>query len=313
MLRHAGLRLLNAVPTLLLVSVAVFALVRLAPGDPAVLMLGDGASPEAVARLHAAWGLDRPIPVQFWLWLKAAAGGDLGNSISNGQPVAGLVLARALVSAPIVLLAVLLAALIAVPLGLLAAARQGSRSDAGIVGLSTLFLSIPSFWLGLMLLLVFGVQLRWVPVVGYVPFATDPLRALGFIALPVLTLTLVEFGLLTRMMRASAIEAMRLDYITHARAKGLDERTVFRRHVLPNAFGPTWTMIGLVLGNLLGGVAVVETVFTIPGLGRLLVDAIFARDYPVIQGCLLFTAAIYVVVNLVFDLVLPLFDPRVRQ
>lgn len=313
MLRYAGLRLLNAVPTLLLVSAMVFALVRLAPGDPAALMLGDAATPEAIARLRADWGLDRPLPVQFWLWLKSALAGDLGRSITNDEPVAQLVLSRALVSAPIVLLAVLFAALIATPLGLLAAARQNRAADAGIVAVSTLFLSIPSFWLGLMLLLFFGIELRWVPVVGYVPFSTDPWRALNFIALPVITLTLVEFGLLTRMMRASAVEVMRLDYVTHARAKGLAEGPVFRRHVLPNAFGPTWTLIGLVLGNLLGGVAVVETVFTIPGLGRLLIDAIFQRDYPVIQGCLLFTAAIYVLVNLVFDLVLPLFDPRVRR
>jgi peptide/nickel transport system permease protein len=313
MLRYAGLRLLNAVPTLLLVSAMVFALVRLAPGDPAALMLGDAATPEAVARLRADWGLDRPIPAQFWLWLRSALSGELGQSITNGEPVTRLVLSRALVSAPIVLLAVLFAALIATPLGLFAAARQNRGADAGVVAVSTLFLSIPSFWLGLMLLLVFGIELRWVPVVGYVSFATDPWRAASFIALPVVTLTLVEFGLLTRMMRASAVEVMRLDYVTHARAKGLAEGTVFRRHVLPNAFGPTWTLIGLVLGNLLGGVAVVETVFTIPGLGRLLIDAIFQRDYPVVQGCLLFTAAIYVLVNLVFDLVLPLFDPQVRR
>ena len=161
------------------------------------------------------------------------------------------------------------------------------------------------------LLLVFGLKLGWVPVIGYVSFADDWGLALAYIALPVATLVLVEIGTLTRMARASTVEVLRLEYITHARAKGASELAVLARHALPNAFAPTWTLIGLLLGNLLGGIAVVETVFTLPGLGRLLVDAIFARDYPLIQGCLLFTAAIYVLVNLLVDLCYPLFDPRV--
>lgn len=313
MLRYTALRLLAAIPTLLLVSVTVFLLVRLAPGDPATLMLGDAASPEAVARIRARWGLDEPLPVQYWLWLTSALQGDLGVSTRNGAPVAALILSRALVTAPIVILAVLIASVLATALGLYAAARQNKAGDFGVIAASTLFLSIPSFWMGLMLLLVFGIQLGWAPVVGYVSVTEDALNALAYLVLPVATLVMAEFGLLTRMMRASAVETMRLDFITHARAKGLDERTVFRRHVLPNAFGPTWTMIGLVLGSLLGGAAVVETVFTIPGLGRLLVDAIFARDYAVIQGCLLLVAVLYVVINLIFDLVLPVFDPRVRR
>jgi peptide/nickel transport system permease protein len=162
-----------------------------------------------------------------------------------------------------------------------------------------------------LLLLLFGLKLGWLPVVGYVGIAEDWKNGLLYLVLPVLTLFLHEIGVLMRMARASTLEVLRLDYITHARAKGLSERAVLMRHAFKNAFGPTWTLIGLVLGNLLGGIAVVETVFTIPGLGRLLVDAIFARDYPVIQGCLLFVAVIYVVVNLVIDLCYPLFDPRV--
>lgn len=312
MLRYAVVRLLAAIPTLLIVAVTVFFLVRLSPGDPVTLMLGDAATPEAVARIRAQWGLDKSLPIQFWYWLVGALQGDLGVSMTNGEPVAALVLSRALVTAPIVLIAVVFAALIATPLGLYAAARQNRFGDFSAIAASTLFLSIPSFWLGLMLLLVFGIVLGWTPIVGYVRLTEDPFAALGYIILPVVTLTLAEFGLLTRMMRASAIEVMRLDYVTHARAKGLSEGTVFRRHVLPNAFGPTWTLIGLVLGSLLGGAAVVETVFTIPGVGRLLVDAIFARDYAVIQGCLLLVAILYVLVNLAFDLCLPIFDPRLR-
>jgi peptide/nickel transport system permease protein len=171
--------------------------------------------------------------------------------------------------------------------------------------------SIPTFWLGLLLLLFFGLKLEWLPVVGYVSVMNDWKSGLLYLLMPILTLFLHEIGVLIRMARASTLEVLRLDYITHARAKGLSERAVLVHHAFRNSFGPTWTLIGLVLGNLLGGVAVVETVFTIPGLGRLLVDAIFARDYPVIQGCLLLVAVIYVVTNLVIDLCYPIFDPRV--
>jgi peptide/nickel transport system permease protein len=221
------------------------------------------------------------------------------------------VLDRFWISARIVLVAVLIASMIAVPAGVVAAWRQNSTLDLALVGTATVLLSIPTFWLGLLLLLFFGLKLEWLPVVGYVSFAENPTSALLYIIMPVMTLFLHEMGVLIRMARASTLEVLRLDYITHARAKGLSEGAVLWRHAFKNAFGPTWTLIGLVLGNLLGGIAVVETVFTIPGLGRLLVDSIFARDYPVIQGCLLFVAFVYVVVNLIVDLLYPVFDPRV--
>ncbi|MBN9424932.1 MAG: ABC transporter permease [Burkholderiales bacterium] len=304
-------RLLATIPTLLLVALAVFVLIRLVPGDPVQLMLGDAASTEEIAEQRARLGLDQPLPAQFMHWLAQVASGDLGRSITNGVAVLPLLIERFQVSASIVLVAVLLASLIAVPLGMLAAWRQNSACDLLMIAAATLLLSIPSFWLGLLLLLLFGVELGWLPVVGYVSFAEDARQALTYLVLPVVTLTLVEIGMIARMARASTIEVLRLDYVTHARAKGLPERTVLGRHVFPNAFAPTLTLIGLILGNLLGGIAVLETVFTLPGLGRLLVDAIFARDYPVVQGCLLFTALIYVLVNLVIDLCYPLFDPRV--
>jgi peptide/nickel transport system permease protein len=304
-------RLLVALPTLLLVAAAVFFMMRLVPGDPATLLLGDAATPEAVADIRASLGLDRPVPVQFILWLRRVAMGDLGHSITNGEAVAPLLLDRFAVTAPIVLAAVGLAALLALPLGMLAAWRQDSLGDVATIAVATFLLSIPSFWLGLILLLVFGLWLGWVPVVGYVPFAEDAWGALQAILLPIVTLALVETGVLIRMARASTVEVLRLDYVAHARAKGVPESRVLARHVFPNAFAPTLTLIGLVLGNLLGGIAVMETVFTLPGLGRLLVDAIFARDYPVIQGVMLFIAAIYVLVNLVVDLLYPVFDPRV--
>jgi len=304
-------RALWTVPTLLLVAVLVFVLMRLIPGDPAQLILGDAGTAEQLADLRAQFGLDKPILVQFGLWLSHMASGDFGHSLSSGEAVLPLLLERFQVSAAIVLVAVGAATLLAVPAGLFAAWKQNSLTDTVIVAGATFFLSIPSFWLGLLLLLFVGLKLGWVPVVGYVTFSQDWRAAASYLVLPVITLTLIEMGVLTRMARSSAIETLRLEYVTHARAKGLSELRVLLRHVLPNAFAPTWTLIGLVLGNLLGGIAVLETVFTLPGLGRLLVDAIFARDYPVVQGCLLFTAGIYVLVNLVVDLFYPLFDPRV--
>jgi peptide/nickel transport system permease protein len=289
----------------------VFVLVRLIPGDPAQVALGDNASEAQLEALRIAMGLDKPIVVQFWYWLRHMLQGDLGQSITNGQAVLPLIVDRFKVSAIIVLAAVFLAALLAVPGGLLAAWKQNRVADLVIVSSATLLLSIPSFWLGMIFLLVFGAKLHWLPVVGYVPFSQDAGQALLYVILPIATLALIETGVLTRMSRASAIEVLRLEYVMHARAKGLKESRVLLRHVLPNAFAPTWTVIGLTLGNLLGGIAVLETVFTLPGLGRLMVDSIFSRDYPVIQGCLLMTALIYVLVNLVVDLCYPLFDPRV--
>ena len=237
--------------------------------------------------------------------------GDFGQSIVNKEPVLPLVVSRFMVSAEIVVVAVILASLIAVPAGVIAAWRQNSATDLVLIGTATVLLSIPTFWLGLLLLLFFGLKLGWLPVLGYVSLSDNFVSGLLYLVLPIMTLVIHEAGVLIRMARASTLEVLRLDYITHARAKGLSEQAVLWKHAFKNAFGPTWTMIGLILGNLLGGIAVIETVFTIPGLGRLMVDSIFQRDYPVIQGCLLFVAMSYVVVNLIVDLLYPLFDPRV--
>lgn len=311
MARFALLRFLSAIPTLLMVSVAVFAIIRAVPGDPVAVMLGEGASPEAIDALRDRLGLDQPLPLQFLHWLGNVLTGDLGTSIQNGQPVLDTIVSRFLVSLPIVLLAVAIAVLIAVPLGIYAGSRRGSRGDLGIVGTATLLMSVPSFWMGLMLLLFFGLKLRWLPVLGNLTTAQDAGQWILAIILPVATLVLAEIGVIIRMTRASTVEVMGHDYITHARAKGLPQGLILRRHVLPNAFAPTLTLIGLILGSLLGGIAVIETVFTIPGLGRLLVDAIYTRDYPILQGCLLFVACVYVLVNAVVDALYPLFDPRV--
>lgn len=311
MLGYLLKRFTLAIPTLIIVSLLVFFLIRLIPGDPAQVMLGEGADPASVAAMHRELGLDRPVLIQYLGWVGRALRGDLGTSIATGEPVGPLILSRFTLTASVVVTAVALATLLAVSFGMIAAWRRGRRADLLISGVASLVLAIPSFWLGLVLLLIFGVRLRWLPVVGYVPFSEGVGAALAFLILPIATLTISESGVLTRMMRTSAIDVLRLDYVTHARAKGLSEGWVLVRHVFPNAFAPTLTLVGLTLGHLLGGIAVVETVFTLPGLGRLMVDAILARDYPVVEGCLLFTAVIYVLVNLAVDLLYPLFDPRV--
>ena len=312
MLKFAISRIIAAIPTLFIVSVSVFFLIRLIPGDPASLMLGDLADAASLADLRSRLGLDQSIPVQFTIWLGNILSGDFGRSITSQQEVLPLILGRLRVSAEIVLIAVFLASVIAVPAGMIAAWRQNSLTDVALVGIATVLLSIPAFWMGLLLLLLFVLKLGWLPLVGYVSISQDFMQGLLYIILPVATLLLHEIGVIMRMARASTLEVMQLDYITHARAKGLSEAAVMWRHAFKNAFGPTWTLIGIVLGNLLGGIAVIETVFAIPGLGRLLVEAIFARDYPVIQGCLLMIATIYVLVNLVVDLLYPVFDPKVN-
>ena len=311
MIRFIFHRLLMAIPTLLIVAITVFALIRFIPGDPAALMLGDMATPDQIAEMRTELGLDTSLPQQFFVWAGNVLSGDFGQSIVNKEPVLPLVVSRFMVSAEIVVVAVILASLIAVPAGVIAAWRQNSATDLVLIGTATVLLSIPTFWLGLLLLLFFGLKLGWLPVLGYVSLSDNFVSGLLYLVLPIMTLVIHEAGVLIRMARASTLEVLRLDYITHARAKGLSEQAVLWKHAFKNAFGPTWTMIGLILGNLLGGIAVIETVFTIPGLGRLMVDSIFQRDYPVIQGCLLFVAMSYVVVNLIVDLLYPLFDPRV--
>jgi peptide/nickel transport system permease protein len=308
---YVGRRVLLSLPTLLLVAIFAFALMRMLPGDPAQIMLGDVADPATLVAMRHHLGLDRSVPLQFLTWIGHALQGDLGRSIATGEAVLTLIRDRVEVTASIVLSAVAIATVLAIVGGLFAASRAGRPVDALIVAASSMGQATPGFWLGLLLLLVFGVHLRWLPIVGYVPLRENFAVGLTYLVLPVATLVIVESGALVRTLRASAIEVLGREYIMHARAKGVREGRVLYGHVLPNAFTPTLTLVGLTLGHLLGGAAVIETVFTLPGLGRLIVDSILARDYPVVQGCLLFTAVIYVMVNLITDLLYPLFDPRV--
>jgi peptide/nickel transport system permease protein len=312
MLSYAAKRIAMAIPTALIVSLLVFVMIRLIPGDPVALMLADSSDPALVQEMRASLGLDQPLPTQFANWAGKVLHGDLGNSVKTGEPVLELIAQRFPVTAQIVLAATLLSCLIAVPAGMVAAWRQNRWPDLTIVSSAILLVSIPSFWAGIMLIWLFGVKLNWLPTFGFESVATGGWAALQYMVLPVVAITLTEIAALSRMMRASTIDVLRLEYIAHARAKGLPERRVMLRHAFPNAFGPTLTVIGLVLGHLLSGAAVIETVFTLPGIGRLLVESIYARDYPVVQGCLLFVALLYVFVNLVIDLLYPLFDPRIK-
>ncbi len=309
---HVARRTAMMVPTLLVVSIIVFALIRAIPGDPAEIMLNDLDSDAAIAAMRTELGLDRPLPVQYAIWLGNVVTGDLGTSIRTGQPVAEALWDRLGVTATITALAIGVAVILAIPAGLIAAWKQDTLADAAIIGVSILFLSLPSFWLGLMMIWLFAITLGWLPAIGFVTIADDFVGGLRYLIMPVATLALVEMAVVARMMRAQTLEVLRLDYVTHARAKGLPESLVLTRHVARNALGPSVTVIGLILGGLLGGASVTETVFSIPGIGRLLVEAIYARDYPVLQGCLLLIAFIYVCVNLLVDLAYAYLDPRVR-
>jgi peptide/nickel transport system permease protein len=312
MSRYVVRRLLLLIPTLAIVSIVVFSLIHLVPGDPAAMIVGDAHNTALLARTRTELGLDRPLPQQFLVWIAKVVRLDFGVSLTTGEPVLPLILGRSAVTAYVVLIATGLSALIAVPAGIYAAWKQGRAADNAIVSAAILALSIPSFWLAIMLVLMFGVKLSWLPTVGFVPPSDGLWRSISFIVLPVVALTLGQVGAVLRMTRAAAIDVLRLEYVTFARSKGLSDGAVLRRHVFPNAFAPVLTIIGLILGNLLAGAAVIETVFTLPGLGRLLVESISARDYPVVQGAVLFIALIYMAVNLAVDLIYPLLDPRVR-
>lgn len=310
MLQYLLKKLLLMIPTLAILAVVIFALMRFIPGDPAVLLVGDLEDPAVLEEARRQLGLDQPYYVQFGAWVGNVLNGNFGVSLMTGEDVLQAMAKRFAVTAKVVLLAVALAALIAIPAGLFAAWRQNRAGDFAVVLTMNLCLSIPSFWAGLMLIMLFGVKLNWLPTLGYV--SGDVWAGLRYLILPVISLVLVEVATITRMMRASTIEVLRQEYVTHARAKGLSEAVVLFRHVLRNALAPTVTLLGLILGSLLGGAVVIETVFTLPGLGRFLVEAIYARDYAVVQGVLILVALIYIVVNLLVDLIYPLLDPRVR-
>ncbi len=299
--------------TLLVVSVLVFVAVRILPGDPALLIMGTEASPEAAAALRRAMGLDRPIAVQYAEWIGGALRGDLGRSIQYDVPVSRLIGSRLDVTLPLAALAALLMTAIGVPLGLYAALRRGRPGDWAAMIVSQLGLAIPSFWAGLLLILLFAVRLGWAQAGGFDGWQAGIGRGLGALLLPAAALGAVQAAILTRTTGAAVLVVLGAEHVRTARAKGLPERAVTRRHVLRNALLTIVTVAGLQVGQLLAGSIVLESVFYLPGLGRLALAAISARDLPVIQGVVLFVAALIVVVNFAVDLLYRLLDPRIRD
>jgi peptide/nickel transport system permease protein len=312
MLRYVIKRILYFIPTLLVVAFMVFFLIHLVPGDPAVAILGSDANPESVMKLRKEMGLDQPLPVEFAVWLGNVVRGDFGHSFRTRLPVMESIKERLPVTLTLTTLSLLFSLVFSLPLGIMAAVHQNTKKDYMIMLGSILGISVPGFWLGLVALLVFSVHLHWFPTIGFVSIWEEFWEGLRYMVLPSITLGLYMAAVVTRMMRSSMLEVLRLEYVTHARAKGLKEWKVIAKHALKNAFGPTLTIIGIQYGRLLGGAVVTETVFSLPGLGRYVVVSIYGRDYPVVQGCILFIALVYVVINLIVDLLYTYFDPRIE-
>lgn len=312
MLTFMAKRILAVIPVMAVVSVAVFLLLRLSPGDPALVIAGENADAAAVERVRAALGLDQPLPIQFLIWIKDILSGDLGTSVFSNMPVTELIRQRMEPTLSLAVTTMAFAVLVAVPLGTIAGATAGSWLDRVLMIVSVIGFSMPGFVLGYCFIYLFSLQLGWVPVQGFVSISEGLLPFLRTIALPTLTLGLAYMALIARITRASVLEMIGEDFIRTARAKGLAERLVVTRHALRNAAIPILTVIGIGVALLIGGVVITETVFNIPGIGRLVVDAILKRDYPVIQGVILLFSGIYVLINLAIDIGYALLDPRVR-
>jgi len=305
-------RLLSTIPVLLIVSLLVFLMLRLTPGDPAAVMAGDAASTEQIAQIRTGLGLDRSIPEQYAIWFGNVLRGDLGQSFYYKTNVATLIGQRLEPTLSLALITITIAVLVAVPLGVLAAWRFGGWLDRGLMGFSVLGFSVPVFVMAYMLIWLVSLKLGWLPVQGYKRLADGVGPWLYHLTLPAITLSIIYIALIARVTRASVLETLGEDYIRTARAKGLPEATVLMRHALTNAAVPIITVIGIGIALLIGGVVVTESVYAIPGLGRLTVDAVLARDFPTIQGVILLFSFAYVLINLLVDLSYVFFDPRIR-
>jgi peptide/nickel transport system permease protein len=313
--RYLAQRLGGAIPTLLGVSVLTFAFIRLIPGDAIAARLGTSTAltPEQLASLRAYFGLDQPLPVQFWTWLTSLLHGDAGYSIRTGRPVLVEIAQRLPATLELAFAAAIIAIAVGVPLGLVSALRPGSRLDviARIGGLVAL--SLPSFWLGTLVIVFFSLYLRWLPNTGgYVEFVQDPLANLGLILFPAITLGLGLAAATMRMTRSAMLDVLGADYVRTATAKGLAPRVIVRRHVLKNGLVVVVTLLGIQVGQLLGGAVVVEEIFSVPGVGRMLLAAIVQRDYALVQGAVLGIAILFVAVNIFVDLLYGYLDPRIR-
>lgn len=300
------------IPVMLIVGIVVFMLVHLTPGDPAAVILGQNATGEQIQALRDRLGLNDPLPVQFIRWFGDALRLDFGDSLFLGMPVTEALWQRAQPTTLLTLYALIVMILIGIPAGVIAAVRRNSLVDRGLMLMSISGAAIPTFFLGILLILIFAVRLRWLPSGGYTPIDQDPIAHFKGMILPSFTLGFASAGLLARLVRSSMLDVMREDYVRTAMAKGLKFRNVITKHALRNALIPAITVIGYSLGALLGGAVVTETVFTIPGMGRLVVQSIARRDYPLIQGAIMLIAGFYVLVNLLVDILYVYIDPRIR-
>lgn len=313
MLAYIARRLASTVFVMAIVAVIIFLLLRLAPGDPVAILVGDNASPEQITAIRQHLGLDDPLIVQFWRWASRVLVGDLGISIFSNEPVSKLVLQRLEPTLSLAATTILLAVVIAVSFGVLAAWKVGTWIDRTVMAISVASFSVPVFVVGYILIYVFAIQLRWLPVQGYEPISEGFVPWLRHLILPSIALGLAYVALIARITRAAMLEVLAEDYVRTAHAKGVATGPVLMKHALKNAGVPIVTVIGIGVALLIGGVVITETVFNIPGIGRLVVDAIQYRDYPIIQGVMLLFSGTYVIINLLVDLTYPLLDPRIRM
>lgn len=305
-------RLLQLIPVLLLASFAIWGILFVVPGGPVGALVGENATAEQIAAVTAQLGLDRPFYVQYADWLWNALRGDFGLSIYSKQPVTQLVFSRLPATLELALVAISFALVIGIPIAILSAMYPGSWLDRILSAWSALALGVPTFWVGILMILLFAVYMRWLPSASqYVSIFQDPLTALRFMLMPGLTLGIYVSGVLARFLRASLITEMRADYVRTARSKGMPGWAIMRRHIMPNAMLPFITIVALMIANFVGGAVVTESVFTYPGIGRLLVGAIETRDYPLIQGCIMVILVMYVMINLLVDILYAYVDPRV--
>jgi peptide/nickel transport system permease protein len=312
MLRLILLRLMAAVPVMATVAIFVFLMLRLSPGDPAAILAGDAATPDVIASIRADLGLDKPIWEQFVIWTGQLAQGDLGKSVLSKQPVATMIGQRLGPTLSLALATLIFSIIVAVPMGVVAAWRHGGWLDRGIMALSVTGFSVPVFVLGYILIYVFSIKLDIFPVQGFTPLSAGLLPFLERITLPTITLSFIYIALFARITRAAMLEVLGEDYIRTAHAKGLPESTVLVSHALRNAAIPIVSVIGIGFALLIGGVVITETVYNIPGVGRLVVEAVLARDYPIIQGVILLFSGVYVLINLAIDIAYVIIDPRIR-
>jgi peptide/nickel transport system permease protein len=306
-------RLLQLLPVLLLASTAIWAMIYAVPGGPIGAIAGDNASPEQIAAATAQFGLDRPVLVQYADWLWNAIRGDFGMSIRGRAPVLELIGQRLPATLQLAVAATIVSLLIGIPVAIASALHPGSWLDRILSGWSAMALGVPTFWLGILLILVFAVELRWLPSASaYVPIWVDPIGAIRNLALPALTLGVYVSGILARFLRASLVSELQADYVRTARSKGLPERQIVGVHILRNALLPFITIVGLMMANFIGGAVVTEAVFTYPGIGRLLIQAISTRDYPLIQGCIVVILVLYIAINMAVDVLYAYIDPRIE-